>query len=152
MCALLFWCHYLRLEDFDTDNILIDEKSHENIYDIKLWYKNLIGPKPLPIIFNKINGFIGIYGRTRYLTLLRPENYDAIYNRIRYLISLKSNTTYILFHCLVKIKVDSYDFLLMEKRLTLYDVIMLIKWVLNKHKNHYHFFKVFFRKMFVSIS
>ena len=78
MCASLFWCHYLRLEDFDTDNILIDEKSHENIYDIKLWYKTLIGPKPLPIRFNKINGFIGIYGRTRYLTLLRPENYHAI--------------------------------------------------------------------------
>ena len=39
-------CYYfddfIKLEDFDHDNILIDEGSHENIYEIS--YKTLIDP------------------------------------------------------------------------------------------------------------
>ena len=81
-------CYYfgdiIKLEDFDIDNILIDEKLHKNmlIYDIS--YKILISPKPLPIRFDKIDVFIKIYDGTRYLTLFGSENYDAICNRIRY--------------------------------------------------------------------
>ena len=40
-------------------------------------------------MFFNIDGFVGIYDRTRYLTLLGSEKYEAIYNRIRYLIRLK---------------------------------------------------------------
>ena len=39
------------------------------------------------------------------------------------------------FDSLAKIKVDSYDSLSIEKTVTLRNVIMLIKWVLNKDKN-----------------
>ena len=53
------------------------------------------------------------------LVLVSPEKYNAIYNRNRYLISLKSSITYIFFHYFAKIKVDSYDSLPTEKRLTL---------------------------------
>ena len=49
-------------------------------------YQTLTFPKPLPIRFNKIDGFIRIYDGTRYLTLFGSENYDTIYYRIRYLI------------------------------------------------------------------
>ena len=38
----------------------------------------------------------------------------------------------------MKIKVDSYDSLPIEKRLNLYNVIILIKSILNKDKNHYY--------------
>ena len=106
------------------------------IYDIS--YKTLIDSKPLRIRFNKTDGFIRIYDSTRYLTLHGSEKYDAIYNRIRYLLSLKSGITYIFSHYFAKIKVDSYDFLPNEKILTLYNVIMHIKPVLNKDKNHYY--------------
>ena len=58
------------------------------IYDISS--KTLISSKPLRITFNKIDGFIRIYGGTKYLVLLGLENYNAIYNRIRYLLSIKS--------------------------------------------------------------
>ena len=34
----------LKLEDFDTD-VLIDEKSHENILIYDILYKAIIGPK-----------------------------------------------------------------------------------------------------------
>ena len=50
-------------------NILIDEKSLENILIYDISYKTLIGVKPLHIIFDKIDRFISIYDGTRYLTL-----------------------------------------------------------------------------------
>ena len=48
-------------------------------------------------------------------------------------------------HYYVKIKVDSYDFLPIEKTLTLHNVIILIKSILNKDKNHYYY-KIFLKK------
>ena len=52
--------------DFDIDNILIHEKSHENILIYGILYKTLIGWKPLRIRFNKIDGSVRIYDKTRY--------------------------------------------------------------------------------------
>ena len=97
------------------------------------------------IRFDKIDGFIRIYGGTRYLTLFGCEKYYAIYDRIRYLISLKSGITCIFSHYFAKIKVDSYDFLPIEKRLTLRNVTIHIKSVLNKDKNQYYY-KIFSEK------
>ena len=77
--------------------------------------------------------------------LLGPKKYDALYNRIRFLISQKSGITYIFSHYIAKIEVDSYDFLPIEKRLNLHNVIMYIKSVLNKDKNHYCY-KIFLEK------
>ena len=71
----------MNLEDFDLDNILIDEKSHENILIYDISYKTLIGSKPLRIRFDKIDGFIRIYDGTRYLTLFGFEKIDATYDR-----------------------------------------------------------------------
>ena len=75
-------CYYfngiIKLEDFDLDNILIEEKSQENILVYNISYKTSIDSKPFCIRFSKIDGFIKIYGGTRYLTLLGPEKYDTI--------------------------------------------------------------------------
>ena len=81
----------------------------------------------MPIRLDKIDRLIRIYDGTRYLTLFASGNYDAIYNRIKCLISLKSSITHIFPHYFAKIIVDSYDSLPIEKRLTLYNVIILIK-------------------------
>ena len=43
----------IKLEDFYLDNILIDEKSHENILIYDISYKTLINPKPLRSRFEK---------------------------------------------------------------------------------------------------
>ena len=99
----------IKIEDFDFDNILLDEISYGNILIYDISYKTLIGAKPLHIRFEKIDGFIKVYDRTRYLILFGGEKYDFIYNRIRYLIGLKSATTYVFSHNYAKIKVDSYD-------------------------------------------
>ena len=71
--------------------------------------------------------------------------YDAIYDRIRYFISLKKGVTYIFSHYFAKIKVDSYDSLSIERRLTLHNVIILIETVLNKDKYH-NYYKIFLGK------
>ena len=42
------------------------------------------------------------------------------------------------FHNYPKIKVDSYDYLPLEKTLTFHNVIILIKPVFNKDKNNYY--------------
>ena len=88
---------------------------------------------------------IRIYDGNRNLTRFGSEKYDAIYNRMRYLISLKSDITYIFSHYFAKIKIDSYDSLPIEKILTLHNVIILIKSVLSKDKNHYYY-KTFLQK------
>ena len=124
-------CYYfndiIKLEDIDFDNILIAEKLHEStlIYDIS--FKTLFGPKPFRIRFDKIDGFMRVYGGTRYLVLLGLKKIDVIYNRIRYLINLKIGITYTFSHYYAKIKVDSHDSLPIENILTLHNVIILIK-------------------------
>ena len=110
----------MKLEDFDIDNISIDEKSHENISIYDISYKTLIGGNPLRIKFDKINGFIRIYDVTRYLTLFGSENYDAFYKT-------KKQYHIYFFSLFCKNRIESYDFLLIEKRLTLHNVIILIK-------------------------
>ena len=55
----------IKLEDFDFDNILIDEKSHKNILIYDILCRTLIGPKPLSIRFDKIDGLIRIYDGNR---------------------------------------------------------------------------------------
>ena len=97
------------------------------------------------IRFDKIDGLIRIYNGTWYFTCFGSEKDDAVYDRIRYFISLKSGITYISSHCFGKIKVDCYDFLSIEKRLRLHNVIIHIKSVLNKDKNHYYY-KIFLEK------
>ena len=41
-------------------------------------HKILIDSKPLRVKFNQIDGFIGIYDRTRYLVLYESEKYDSL--------------------------------------------------------------------------
>ena len=112
----------IKLEDFDIDNMLIDERSHENILIYNISYKTFTGPKPLRIIFDKIDRFIRIDDGNRYLVLVALQKYDPIYNTIRCPISPKSSITYIFCHYFTKTKVDSYDPLPIKKILTLYNV------------------------------
>ena len=67
----------IRLEDLDLDNILIYEKSHENILICDILYKTLFDTKPLRIRFNHMDWFIGVYDGTRYLTLFGLEKYEV---------------------------------------------------------------------------
>ena len=137
-------CYYLddiiKTEDFDLDNILIDEKSYENILVHYILYKSLIDSKPLRITFNKIDGFIiRVYDGIKYLVLFGSEKYDFICNRIIYLISVKSGITSIISHNHAKIKLDSYHSLPLAKPITFRNVIIIIMSVWNKDENNYYY-------------
>ena len=71
----------------------MNEKSYTKFWFIKFHIKNGFGAKPLRIRFSKVDIFIRINDRTRYLVLFGPEKYDTIYNKFRYLISQKSGIT-----------------------------------------------------------
>ena len=59
---------------------------------------------------------------------------SIIYDRIRYLIRDKSAITYSISQNFARIRIDPYNSLPAEKTLTFYNVIILIKSVVNKNK------------------
>ena len=60
----------IKIEDLDPGNILIDEKSHENILVYKISYKSLIDSKSLRIRYNKIDAFIRVYDGTTIIFII----------------------------------------------------------------------------------
>ena len=72
-CTFYYFNDVVKTEDFDLDNILIDEKLFENILVKNILYKSLIDSNPLRIRFDKIDGFIRVYDETRYLVLFGSE-------------------------------------------------------------------------------
>ena len=93
--------------------------------------------KPLRIRVAKVDRFIKVFDGNGYLVLFGPEIYDAIYDRIRYPISHKSGITYSIDHNFTRIRIESYDYLPIEKTLTFPNVIILINSVFNKNQNRH---------------
>ena len=60
-------------------------------------------------------------------------------NRIPFTIALKNGITYVFSPNYAKIKIDSDNDLLLEKTLTLNIVVIPVKSVFNKNKNHYYY-------------
>ena len=121
-------------------NILLDENVYQNISVYNILYKTPAGPKPLRIRFDKIDGFIiGLDDKNKHLILFDCGLFNKICDKIKYLISKKSDVTNRTNHNFGKIRIDSYNLLPIEKILTFYNVIILIKSVVNKNKNIYHY-------------
>ena len=116
------------------------------MFHIKLW----LVQNYCALRFDKIDEVFRVYNRAKHLALFGPEKYIAIYNRIRYPISQKSGITYVFSHNYARLKVDSYDFLPIEKVSTLH-VIMLIKSVFNKDQNRYYY-NIFLEKFSYQLS
>ena len=84
----------VKLGHFNSNDILIDEKSDGNILIYNMSYRTLIDSKPMQIRFLKLHGIIRIYDGIRYLTLFGWKKYEANYNRVLCLISVKSDIIY----------------------------------------------------------
>ena len=80
-----YFDNIIKIQNFDFNNILVDQKSYENILIYNISYKTLVSEKPLRISFDKVDGFIIVYDGTRYLVLFSHEKHGIIYNRIRHL-------------------------------------------------------------------
>ena len=74
----------MRLRDIYFNDIPLDEISYENISIYEISCKTFMGAKPLPIRFNKTDGFIKLCNGIRNLEIFGYRLHDEIYNRIRY--------------------------------------------------------------------
>ena len=131
-------CYYfdeiMRAWDINIDNdfsgILLDEKLYkekrENILIFDVSYKTPRSAKQLRIRHGKIDRFIKIHNKVRYLVLFADWG-DKICDRIKYLISKKNVITDSINHNFAIIRIDSYDSLPIEKILTFQNVKILIK-------------------------
>ena len=112
-------CYYfddiMEFEDINVDNILLDEKSYENILVYNRFYtKNLWMQNHCVLCSIKMELDDGI----RYLELSNSYNevyywinsriYHAIFDRINYFTSEKSDDKYSIDHNPVRIRTDSY--------------------------------------------
>ena len=87
---------------------------------------------------HEIDGFIRVRGgEFRYLVLFDHGLFDRFCDKIKCLISKKSGIADSINHNFGKIRIDSYNSLPTEKKLTFHNVIILIKSVVNKNKNEY---------------
>ena len=93
----------------------------------------------LLIRFDKINGLIGVYDGIRYLVSLGRSWYDEICDKIKYLISEKKSLQKVINHNFVRIRIDSYNYLAIEKILTFHNVLILIDSVLNNNESNYYY-------------
>ena len=124
--------------DINFSDILLDKKLYENISVYNISCKTPMGSKPLHIRFDKIDGFIMVLdGKIKHLVLSDYGLFDKICDKIKYLICNKSGITKSINHNFGRIKIDSYNSLLIKKILT-FHVIILIKSVVNKNKNNYY--------------
>ena len=73
-CTWYYFDDITRIEDFDFHYILIDKKWYKNILAYTILSKSLIDYKPLRIRFGKIDGFIRVYHRIRFLVLYGNKN------------------------------------------------------------------------------
>ena len=89
LCMLFCFSDIIKFEDFDFDNILINEKVYKNILIYNILYRALIGPKPQHIRFDKINGFIRVYNVTLW-NFNDMQYYLALKNMMPFTIGLDS--------------------------------------------------------------
>ena len=150
-CTCYYFDDIIRVWDANvySNDISLDEKlckgKYENILIYHILDKTSTGAKPLRIRFDKIDGFIQIHDKVRYLVLFDFSYCDEICDKIKYLISEKSGITDSINHNFARTRIDSYDYLPIEKILTFHGVIILFKSVVNKNKNNYYY-NVFLKK------
>ena len=92
------------------------------------------------IRFDKIDGFINVRGSEfKHLVLFVNGLFDKICDKIKYLISEKRSIADSINPDFGEIRIDSYNYLPIEKMLTFHNVEILIKSVANKNKNNYYY-------------
>ena len=119
---------------YQTKNYI--KKNEILIYDISC--KTSTGAKPWRIRFDKIDGFIKMHDKIRYLILFDYSYWDKICDKIKYLTSEQSGITDSINYNFARIRTDSHNSLPIEEILTFHNEILLIKSVVIKNKNEYY--------------
>ena len=102
--------------DINFSDILLDEKLYESILVYDISYKTSMVPNLLRIRFDKIDGFIIVLdGKIKHLILFDYGLFNEICDKIKYLISKKGGITNTINHNFGKIRIDSYNSLLIKR-------------------------------------
>ena len=94
-----FFNDIINIENFDWNNIKIDEKLHKDILiyyieNVKFKeYVKIFSVNPLYLIFRNVNGYFEEIDKTRYLTLVpanenkgKIKKYEELWSKIRDLV------------------------------------------------------------------
>ena len=96
-----FFDDIIKLKNFDSSNIKIDEKSYKNILIYYIGYVTIKDSKyikinsvnPLYLIFNKVNGYVEEINGNKYLTLVpaneskeKIKNHEELWIKIKDLV------------------------------------------------------------------
>ena len=81
-CTCYHFDEITKSEDFDLDNVLVNEKSYKNILVYNILYKTLISDKPLHIKFDKIDGFMMEVDICYYLEVKNMISFTAGLNSL----------------------------------------------------------------------
>ena len=121
-CSGYFFDDIMKVEEINIIiNILLDNKSYENILVYNILYKKIMDAKALPIRLDKVNGLIKIYNEIIYLELSNSYDidyriYNAIFDRINYLISDNVDDKHSINHNFARIRIDLYNSVPREKK------------------------------------
>lgn len=140
-CICFYFDGSLSINDFDLQNILLDEKLHEKKKKFNVWcgIQNSIRCKTFTYNFDKVDRYIRRYSETKYLSLFHSDVKKRISDRIRYILMVKSNTSDIYYDKYTQIKIISDDDLHLEITLNMYNVVMLITSAFYKNHNHHYY-------------
>ena len=113
-------CYYfddiINATDINFSDILLDEKLYESILVYDISYKTSMVPNLLRIRFDKIDGFIIVLDcKIKHLILFDYGLFNEICDKIKYLISKKGGITNTINHNFGKIRIDSYNSLLIKR-------------------------------------
>ena len=145
-----YFFNIIYIENFDPNNIKIDEKSHKNILIYYIGYvtikkdRKIYSVNPLYLLFGKVNGYFEEVNENKYLTLVpTDENKEKINKYKELLIIIKDlirSITKKLDDYVEKykeIKFDSDDNLPLNKTIEMAIVTIDIRVVFHENNKYY---------------
>ena len=87
-CMCYYFDVIIKIQNVDFNNIVIDENLYEIILNYDVSCKSLISEKHLFIMFDKVDGLIRNFDKTKYFSLFGSEKHNVIFYMTRCIISL----------------------------------------------------------------
>ena len=148
--AYSFLNDFSSTENFNVNNIKIDEKSYKNLFiyyigfvtvknDLKVFSVN-----PLYLICNKINGYFEEINGSKYLMLIptnenkeKIKKHKALWNKIKYLIGKITENSDDYDEKYMKIKFDTDNKLTLNKVIKFPIITIVLRAVFHENNKYY---------------
>ena len=147
-----FFDDIIKLKNFDSSNIKIDEESYKNILIYYIGYVTIKDSKyikinsvnPLYLIFNKVNGYFEEINGNKYLTLVptnenkeKIKKYEELWSKIRDLIRSITKNSDDYDEKYMKIKFNSDDELPLSKTIEVPIMTIVVRAIFHENNKYY---------------